>query len=222
MHIVKANALVYTPLTMDLLKQIELAGRTCYKSEDKITDSSCIAFVRMLIKNGHEAMLEHADVSVLFTCDRGVTHEIARHRIASLAQESTRYCNYSKSKFGNNVTYTDLRTSMVLDSKPYTAEQMIDIYTEWVAACADAERHYFRMLSLGASAQIARSVLNNSTKADLVLKANIREWRHFLKLRCAPDAHPAMREVAYSVLMDFRNNLPVLVEDIPYQISMEG
>lgn len=214
MKIIFASIVVLTPLTTDLLKEVERAGRTCYRSEKQITSDSAEKFFRMLRDRGHEAMLEHADVSICFTCDRGVTHEAVRHRIASYAQESTRYCDYSSGKFGGEITYIDIKTGMQLDKKQYTEEQINAILQEWLEACMDAERHYMRMIELGASPQIARSVLNNSTRTQIVIKMNLREWRHFLKLRCAPDAHPQMREVAYMVYHEFLENLPVVVEDI--------
>lgn len=206
MRIIKPSFEIITPIDPEqILKTVEAVGRTCYKSEDKITDESCRTFVAGLIKRGHEAVIEHYNITVRLTVDRGVTHEVVRHRIASYAQESTRYCNYSQDKFGNEVTYIDLKGGMELDPKvsKLDAETAAAIYAEWIAACEDAERHYNRMIELGASPQIARSVLNNSTKTEICITMNMREWRHFFKLRTSIAAHPQMREGATPFLMCF-------------------
>lgn len=213
MNIIRPTVEYITPVTPELLRMIETAGRTCYKSENLAGEDSAEPFVRRLIKSGHEAMLEHASVTMRITCDRGVTHEIVRHRMASYAQESTRYCNYSKDKFGNKVTYIDLQGGIEIENKLPESQKDL-VIAEWIAACDDAERHYMNMLKLGATPQIARSVLNNSTKTEIVVTMNIREIRHFLQLRTSGAAHPQMREVANQILDHFRNEVPVLVEDI--------
>lgn len=208
---------ILTPIDSEhILKLIEEVGRTCYKSEDRITDDSCVNFVSGIVKRGHEAVIEHFNITVKLTVDRGVTHEIVRHRIASYAQESTRYCNYAQDKFGGEVTYIDLKGGMELDPKvsALDAETASEIYHEWVDACLDAERHYFKMLELGASPQIARSVLNNSTKSEICITMNMREWRHFFKLRTATAAHPQMREAVIPLLDEFKKTIPVLFDDI--------
>jgi thymidylate synthase (FAD) len=167
------------------------------------------------LQNGTE-QLTHIDMTVRLTNDRGVSHEEVRHRVASFAQESTRYCNYNKDKFGNEVTYIDLRGGMQLDPKVKNLDADIfeAIYQEWVVACIDAERHYNRMIELGATPQIARSVLNSSTKTELCITANLEEWKHFFKLRCAPAAHPQMREIAIPLLKAFKVMIPVVFDDI--------
>ena len=214
MRTIQAGVELITPISNDLLRLIELAGRTCYKSEDRITDDSAEGFVSRMVASNHGAMLEHAHVTVKVTCDRGVTHEIVRHRLASYAQESTRYCNYSKDKFGAQITFIDPSMGFVIEGKDYTKEQMGAILREWEDACKDAERHYMRMLELGCSPQMARSVLNNSTKTEIVITMNLREWRHFLSLRTPATAHPQMREIARIILRMFKERLPVLVSDI--------
>ena len=219
MNIVSPSFEIMTPIDgMEILKTIEAVGRTCYKSEDKITDNSCIQFVKTILKRGHEAVIEHFNITVRLVNDRGVSHEEVRHRVASVAQESTRYCNYGKDKFGG-VTYIDIRGGMELDGtvSKLTSEQFEAIYQEWLEDCKDAERHYLRMLELGASPQIARSVLNNSTKTEICITMNIREWRHFFKLRTAPAAHPQMREIATMLLKAFKFMIPVLFDDIEIQ-----
>ena len=200
------------------LQQIERIGRVCYKSEGKITQDgeSARKFVKMLIDRGHEAMLEHSSLSVKFTVDRGVSHEIVRHRIASFAQESTRYVNYSLDKFGSEVNYIDLEGGIRLDNKmkEMDGETVAAILAQWREAMTQAEAHYMKMLELGATPQIARSVLPNSTKTELTVTANYREWRNFFKLRTEKTAHPQMREVTIPLLNELKAKLPVIFEDI--------
>lgn len=197
-----------------VLDTIERVGRTCYKSEDKITEFSAEGFVRGLIKRGHEAMIEHGSVTLCFINDRGVSHEEVRHRIASYGQESTRYCNYSKEKFDGEVTYIDIERGMELDAtvSRLPSDVKLAIIREWMQACLDAEEHYMNMLKLGATPQIARSVLNSSTKTEICITMNFREWRHFIRLRNDPTAHPQMREVAQQALEMLYNKYPVFFE----------
>lgn len=205
MKVIKPRVEALTPLGIDLVLQIETAGRTCYKSEGKGSYEASEQFVRKLILSGHEAMVEHASVTFRIICDRGVTHEIVRHRLASYAQESTRYCNYAKDKFGNELTFI----------KPLFWEEDSAQYKLWYNMCEEAEQAYMALINAKATPQEARSVLPNSLKTEIVVTMDVREWRHFLKLRCAPDAHPQMREVALEILRQFRESVPVLVEDIP-------
>lgn len=206
MKIINASYRIETPTYSGekLLKSIEQAGRTCYKSEDRITDESAEAFVRMLIKRGHESVLEHASITVRFVCDRGVSHEIVRHRIASFSQESTRYCNYSNDRFRNEITFI----------KPCFLEDGTGGYKLWKQAMFVAEKEYFDLLNWGFTPQEARSVLPNSTKTEIVMTANLREWRHFLKLRTAKAAHPQMRELTVPLLKELQEWIPVVFDDI--------
>lgn len=207
MKIIKPYAEILTPIDgVEVLKFIEMVGRKCYKSEDKITDESAYKFVETLIKYGHEAMIEHYNVSVLFVCDRGVSHEIVRHRIASYAQESTRYCNYSKGKFDEQIT--------VIKPCFFNYSDENDHYDDWKIAMNQAEDRYIELVENGASPQEARSVLPNSLKAELVMTTNLREWRHFFKLRTAKGAHPQMREIAIPLLKEFKHLIPVVFDDI--------
>lgn len=196
-----------------ILANIATAGRVCYQSEPKTDDAT---FVHNIIKRGHESVLEHEKISVRLICDRGVTHEIVRHRIASYSQESTRYCNYSKGKFDGEITFIDISDGVALcpTTSKLSGEAVISIVLEWWNACKDAERHYMRMIELGASPQIARSVLNNSTKTEIVVTFNLREWRHFFRLRCDPAAHPQMREVTNLMLGEFKKAVPVVFDDL--------
>ncbi len=200
------------------LQHIEKIGRVCYKSEDYITEDgeSAKKFVAMLIRNGHEAMIEHSFLSVKFTVDRGVSHELVRHRIASFAQESTRYCNYAKDKFGAECAFIDLEPGIMLDNKmkKMSAEEIALVLAEWKSAMEDAERHYMRLLELGATPQIARAVLPNSTKTEITVSANYREWRNFFKLRVPADVHPQMREVTIPLLKELKGMIPVIFDDI--------
>ena len=217
MKIIESGYSILTPIDGNaIVKHIELCGRVCYKSEDKVTAESAPKFVAAIIKSGHESVLEHFDISVLFTVDRGITHELVRHRIASFSQESTRYCNYSKGKFGSEITVIDIAGGIMNDQtmKGLDGAEISAIIEEWIDACEDAGRHYFKMLELGASPQIARSVLNNSTKADIVVTMNLREWRHFFRLRTTPAAHPQMREVTIPLLRDFQKRIPGVFDDI--------
>lgn len=200
------------------LQHIEKIGRVCYKSEDYITEDgeSAKKFVAMLIRNGHEAMIEHSFLSVKFTVDRGVSHELVRHRIASFAQESTRYCNYAKDKFGAECAFIDLEPGIMLDNKmkKMSAEEIALVLAEWKSAMEDAERHYMKLLQLGATPQIARAVLPNSTKTEITVSANYREWRNFFKLRVPADVHPQMREVTIPLLKELKGMIPVIFDDI--------
>ena len=205
MKIIPASYEILSEIDGDkILKNLELCGRVCYKSEDKITDDSAKKFVASLIKNGHEAMIEHDIITIKFICDRGVSHEIVRHRIASFAQESTRYCNYSKDKFGSEITVI----------KPSFWDNGSIQYEMWEGLCRCCERSYFRLLEKGSSPQEARTVLPNSLKTEIVVTMNLREWRHFFKLRTAKVAHPQMRELTIPLLAELKSNIPVIFDDI--------
>lgn len=221
MNKIKATYEILTPISeggIRELQHIEKIGRVCYKSEDYITEDgeSAKKFVAMLIRNGHEAMIEHSFLSVKFTVDRGVSHELVRHRIASFAQESTRYCNYAKDKFGAECAFIDLEPGIMLDNKmkKMSAEEIALVLAEWKSAMEDAERHYMRLLELGATPQIARAVLPNSTKTEITVSANYREWRNFFKLRVPADVHPQMREVTIPLLKELKGMIPVIFDDI--------
>ncbi len=195
----------------EVLKKIEKIGRVCYKSEDKISEGSAERFIAGLIKRGHESVIEHESVTLRIICDRGVTHEIVRHRLASYSQESTRYCNYSKDKFQNQISVIDISTGFSYDLDNPDDRRKYEI---WQNAMEWAEKYYFQMLEAGATPQEARSVLPNSLKTELVMTMDLREWRHFLKLRLDKAAHPQMREVARLILEVFQQKLPVFFEDI--------
>ena len=217
MRIIKPSYTILSDISENGIKElqfIEQAARTCYKSEDRITDDgeSAKALIKRLIKSGHEAMLEHSMLSVRFVVDRGISHEIVRHRLFSFAQESTRYCNYSNGKFGSELTFI----------KPYFwdadddnvgPENMIN-YDWWSYACEEAETAYLELLKNGATPQEARTVLPNSTATEIVVTGNYREWRHFLKLRTDKAAHPQMREVTIPLLRELQERIPIIFDDI--------
>lgn len=212
MRIIKPYVEFVTPVDGSMiLSRIEQCGRVCYKSEDRIKDGSAEAFCRGIIKRGHEAVLEHCSFTVKFVCDRGVSHEIVRHRLAAYCQESTRYCNYSKGQFNGEITVIE----------PCFLTPGTDAYHAWKTACEAAEKAYFDLLGIGLTPQEARAVLPNSLKTEVVMTANIREWRHFFKLRCSPAAHPQMREVATQLLRETRAKIPVLFDDICPEVSHE-
>ena len=211
MKIIKPGFEFITPINGDvILKRIELCGRVCYKSEDRITNESAPEFLRRIIASGHESVLEHCSFTVKFIIDRGVSHEIVRHRLASYSQESTRYCNYSKEGFGGEITVIE----------PCYLHYGSKAYDEWEYACQRAELAYFNMLCYGLSPQEARAVLPNSLKTEVVMTANIREWRHFFKLRCSPKAHPQMREVATRLLAAVKEKIPVCFDDIYPEVTV--
>lgn len=206
MRVVKAGfqILTYIDEPISILGPLELAGRTCYKSESTITPDSAASFVRKLIQSGHESVLEHQSVSVRVICDRGVSHEIVRHRLASYSQESTRFCNYGKA---GEVTFIE---------PCFWAKGSLH-YEVWKSAMEHAEQVYLQMIEHGSSPQEARCVLPNSLKTEIVMTMNLREWRHFFKLRAAGVAgkpHPQMLEIAVPMLSRFKSLIPVVFDDI--------
>ncbi len=187
-----------------ILKNIEICGRTCYKSENLITDVSAANFVKNILSRGHESVIEHEKITVKIVCDRGVSHEIVRHRIASYSQESTRYCNYQKNKFGNELTVI----------KPVFWEENSPQYNIWYDTTQKIEENYMQLINMGAKPQEARSILPNSLKTEIVVTMNLREWRHFFKLRTSEAAHPQMREIAQMILEEFKKLIPIVFDDI--------
>ena len=185
---------------MEIMERLEKAGRTAYKSEGKIKQGSATEFLRKIILSGHESVLEHVNLSVRFITDRGVTHELVRHRLASYTQESTRYCNYG--------------TGDLQFIRPVFWEEKSLEFQNWESAMLAAENYYQWFIQQGNSPQQARSVLPNSLKTEIIATANIREWRHIMKLRTSKAAHPQMRELMIPLLRDFKELLPDLFFDI--------
>lgn len=192
-------------LNPEVLKKLERYARVCYKSEGNMSEAGTERFISSKISLGHESIIEHEKITVMFVVDRGVSHEIVRHRIAAYSQESTRYCNYAGDRFGSEIA--------VIEPFFYTESEKYDI---WKKGCEAAERAYMDLIRAGSTPQEARAVLPNSLKTEIVATYNMREWRHFFKMRCAPAAHPQMRQVAIPLLLCFKERLSALFDDIPY------
>jgi len=197
---------------VEMLQRIERAGRTCYKSEDKITNDSAEKFVKNVIIRGHESVIEHEKITVRIICDRGVSHEIVRHRLASYSQESTRYCYYGSDKFGGELTFID--PSEAFNWIKDGSKECNRLWCIWEDSMQQAEANYFELIGYGAKPEEARDVLPNSIKTELVMTANIREWRWFFIKRTPREAHPQMRQIARPMLREFRTRFPVLFDDI--------
>lgn len=213
MKIAKADCEIIDQLDgKSILKKLELCGRTCYKSESKITEGSAEQFVRNIIKRGHESVLEHVSFTVRFICDRGVMAEITRHRIASFSVESSRFCNYSNDRFGNEITVIE----------PCFMKCGDNGYGVWHSFCEEAEETYFELLKRGRTPQEARSVLPNSLKTEIIMTANLREWRTVLKLRTSHSAHPQCREVFMILLEKVHEQIPVVFDDILDEVHKDG
>lgn len=189
------------------LQLIEEAGRTCYKSESAIDSSSAEKFAQSRLKDGHESVLEHSALTVRFICDRGVTHELVRHRLCAFSQESTRYCNYSGGVTFIIPPWIDIEEGEYKDS-------FGDVERYWMSSLLISEGNYINLLSCGWSPQQARSVLPNSLKTEIVMTANFREWRHIFKLRCDKTAHPQMREIMIPLLNKCKQLIPIIFDDI--------
>ncbi|MGE5391108.1 MAG: FAD-dependent thymidylate synthase [Deltaproteobacteria bacterium] len=193
----------------EIIKRLERYGRVCYKSENIMSSQGNPDFLSGKLKLGHESIIEHEKVTLMFVCDRGITHEIVRHRIAAYSQESTRYCNYSKDKFGREISVIE----------PYFFKDDPGAYDLWARACQGSEDAYMALLDAGCKAQEARSVLPTCLKTEIVVTYNMREWRHFFRLRCDAASHPQMRQVAIPLLLLFKEHFPALYGDIPYDKS---
>lgn len=208
-----ADLIASTPNPISL---IERAGRVCYKSEERITETSAAAFVKKLIASGHLSVLEHASATFHLVCDRGVSHELVRHRIASFSQESTRYCNYGKgdvvfvvpSAYSESIQPGEYHTTSnhVWSNEPANV---------WFHSMLGAEDYYKRILLLGQPPQLARSVLPNSLKTEVVITANFREWRLILQQRTSTKAHPDMQVLMMKVKALLIEHFPAAFEDLP-------
>ena len=187
-----------------ILKNLEAYGRVCYKSENKATPASTDPFIRKLIKSGHESVIEHEKITVRIICSRSVTHEIIRHRIASYTQESTRYCNYAQERFGNELTFV----------KPCFWAYDSAAYSIWLKQMQSIEDNYLALIAASATPEQASSILPSSLKSEIIVSMNLREWRHFFKLRTSKRAHPQMREISIPLLCAMQNLLPAVFDDI--------
>lgn len=191
----------------DMLELVSTAGRTCYKSDRTGTIKDDEQFIRSITKRGHESVLEHSIITVKLVTSRTVSHQIVRHRIGfSYSQESQRYCNYSKDKFENEITFINPFT--------FEPERFQNRYRLWLETCQKAEETYFALLEDGLTPEVARSVLPNSTKTELIMTGNVRAWRHLLKLRTDKSAQRETRELMCEVLEKFKEQYPVFFEDL--------
>lgn len=200
---------IITPIDGDtILKTIEQVARTCYKSENLITDDvqSAKKLVKNLINLNHTAMIEHYSITVRFTTDQGFLKDITRHRMASFAIESTRWCLYSKDKFGNELTMI----------KPVNIIEGTKEYDIWYNAMVQLEKSYMEMASLGCKPDQCRMLLPHSTKADINLTANLREWRHIFNVRLGGPAHPSIKQLLRPLLAEFKAKIPVIFDDLVY------
>lgn len=203
MKIIKNKVeLINAPDYKTVLNTVELATRTCYKSEDKMGEGTAEKLIRGCIKRGHLSTIEHAFVTVRITADRAILNEMVRHRLCQYSQESTRYVNYDSDKYGREIK--------VIQPVQLTGD---DIQV-WKEACTYAEYCYNKLVDAGVKPENARSVLPLCTASELVMTANMREWRHILSLRRGPGAHPDMREVADMIYEVLREKYPVFFEDL--------
>jgi thymidylate synthase (FAD) len=203
--IIEAGYIIEDEIQGDLiLKRLERAGRTCYKSEERMGPYTAGSFLKRIIDSAHDSVLEHEKLTIRFICDRGVSHELVRHRIASFSQESTRYCNYSKDKYGGEITV--IKPSFWIEGSPE--------WESWRKGCEAAEVAYLQLLELGASPEQARGVLPTAIKTEIVVTANLREWRHILSLRTNNRAHPQIREIMIPLLKELQGIIPVIFDDI--------
>lgn len=187
----------------NMLQTIERGGRICYKSEDKIENGSAEPFIGRLRNMKHESVLEHSLITVQIVTDRGVTHELVRHRLCAFSQESTRYCNYSKGKFNGEITVI----------RPFFWDESHINYVVWKKSCEDIETSYMYLLEHGAKPQEARSILPNSLKTEIQVSANAREWNHIFRLRTHRDAHPQIRQVMVPLAQEFQKKWPALFSE---------
>lgn len=212
MNIIQPSYEIITPQTPEegktMIQLMERAGRTCYKSEDRITPDSAEKFVTMLRERQHEAMLEFGWIVVKFITDRGITHEMVRHRICSFAQESTRWCDYGG--MGIQVVLP----GNIQEEYEAGTEKGLKGYEVWLRAMEQDQENYDALRDLGYKPQDARSVLPTCLKTEIVLGANTREWRHIFKMRTPVTAHPDMRRLMQPLLTDMQALIPVLYDDI--------
>lgn len=189
-----------------IMKNLERACRTCYRSEGKITEESYKTLLKNCINRGHESILEHEKVTIRMVCDIGVYKDLTRHRIASFSIESTRYCNYGKDKFDNEIKFI----------KPVNMEEGTELYNRWYSTCKTIEENYIEMSKLEATPDQLRMLLPHSTAAEVTMTANIREWKHIFSLRCTKHTHPAVEQLMIPLLLKFKKEMPEIFGNIEY------
>jgi thymidylate synthase (FAD) len=208
-------------ITPNVMKLVEACGRICYKSEDKITDTSAKKFVEKLNRLGHGSVLEHSQITVRFVTDRGISHELVRARLASYSQESTRYCRYDGDMvFIRPVWCSDDVLGEWSSDKSWGQNLKPDELV-WLSACEQSTEHYTSLLDQGWSPQKARTALNHSLKTEIAMTANIREWQHTLKLRIQKAAHPQIRALMFNLMKDLQQQIPIVFDDIILKTGME-
>ena len=188
-----------------IMKRIERACRTCYRSEDKISEESYKNILTNCLNRGHESVLEHEKITVRIYSDIGTYKDLTRHRFASFSVESTRYCSYNKDKYGNEIAVVN---PVYMEDK--------EVFETWKKAIEDMEKAYMKMKELGASTDMCREILPHSTAAEYTMTANIREWKHILELRTTNHVHPAIRQVLIPLLLLFKEQMPEIFGDIEY------
>lgn len=188
-----------------IMKRIERACRTCYRSEDKISEESYKNLLTNCLNRGHESVLEHEKITVRIYSDIGTYKDLTRHRFASFSVESTRYCSYNKDKYGNEIAVVN---PVYMEDK--------EVFETWKKAIENMEKAYMKMKELGASTDMCREVLPHSTAAEYTMTANIREWKHILELRTTNHVHPAIRQVLIPLLLLFKEQMPEIFGDIEY------
>jgi thymidylate synthase (FAD) len=208
-----STKILIAPSTMEVEANLEYIGRTAYQSDPK---GNLGDLLTKILKRNHLSVIEHASITVEVICDRGVSHEIVRHRLAAYTQESTRFCNYSKENFGGHITFIKPCFLPDIPLGEFSSNVVMDPFHlsrrgyAWWSAMIRAEESYFAMLKDGSTAQEARSVLPNSLKTSLVMTMNLREWKHFFSLRTASDAHPQMKEIMIPLFQQFKDRYPII------------
>ena len=188
-----------------IMKRIERACRTCYRSEGKITDDSYKNLINNCITRGHESVLEHEKVTVRIYSDIGSYKDLTRHRFASFSVESTRYCSYDKDKYGNEIAFIN---PVYIEDK--------EMYKVWGKTMQEIEKNYIKMKKLGATTDMCRELLPHSTAGEYTMTANIREWKHILSLRTTKYVHPSIRQVLIPLLKYFKEEMPEIFGNIEY------
>lgn len=203
-----------------IMKNIERACRTCYRSENLIDEESYKRLLRNCLNRGHESILEHEKITIRMVCDIGVYKDLTRHRFGSFSIESTRYCNYNKDKFGNEIKfiepvfYTDSWKLANYEGAAMTTEELKS--SIWYNCMEEIEDSYNYMGELECTPDEMRMLLPHSTAAEVTMTANIREWRHILSLRCVKMTHPAIRQLLIPLLLYFKQEMPELFDNIDY------
>ena len=188
-----------------IMKRIERACRTCYRSEGKITEDSYKNLINNCLTRGHESVLEHEKVTVRIYSDVGSYKDLTRHRFASFSVESTRYCSYDKDKYGNEIAFMN----------PVYIEKK-ERYEIWKKTMQEIENSYIEMKKLGATTDMCRELLPHSTAGEYTMTANIREWKHILSLRTTKHVHPSIRQVLIPLLKYFKEEMPEIFGDVEY------